>query len=95
MEALVLALIALRNSYRQQEALDSEPEEFQSSDLQELRHLSSSKDKSPSRLFDRQVVCGPGRILFADPPADDIRSIPTATKRAEWARVVVQKEARE
>jgi len=55
MEALVLALIALRNSYRQQEALDSELEEFQSSDLQELRHLSSSKDKSPSRLFDRQA----------------------------------------
>jgi hypothetical protein len=55
MEALVLALIALRNPYRQQETLDSEAEEFQPFDLQELRHLSNSKDKSPSRLSSRQA----------------------------------------
>jgi hypothetical protein len=55
MEALALALLALRSLYRQQEALDSEAEEFQPFDLQELRQLSNSKDKSPSRLSDRQA----------------------------------------
>jgi hypothetical protein len=55
MEALVLGLIAVRNLYRQQDTLDSEVEEFQSFDLQQLRHLSNSKDKSPSRLSDRQA----------------------------------------
>jgi hypothetical protein len=55
MEALVVALIAVRNLYRQQESLDSEAEEFQSFDLQELRHLYNAKDKSPSRLSDRQA----------------------------------------
>jgi hypothetical protein len=55
MEALVLALIAVGNPYRKQEALDPEAEEFQSFDLQELRHLYSAKDKSPSRLSDRQA----------------------------------------
>ena len=55
MEALVLALIAVGNLYRQQEAIDPEAEKFQSFDLQELRHLYNAKDKSPSRLSDRQA----------------------------------------
>ncbi len=55
MEALVLGLIAVRNLYRQQDTLDSEVEAFQSFDVQELRHLSNSNDKSPSRLSDRQA----------------------------------------
>ena len=55
MEALALALLALRSLYRQQETLHSEAEEFRPFDLQQLRHLSNSKDKSPSRLSDRQA----------------------------------------
>jgi hypothetical protein len=55
MEELALALLALRSLYKQQETLHSEAEEFRPFDLQQLRHLSSSKDKSPSRLSDREA----------------------------------------
>jgi hypothetical protein len=55
MEALVLALIALRTLNRQQETLHAEAEEFQPFDLQKLRHLYNVEDKSPSRLYDRQA----------------------------------------
>ena len=56
MEALVLAIIAARNLYRHQEAPEPE-KEFQSFHLRELGHLYSAKDKSPSRLSDRQAPC--------------------------------------
>jgi hypothetical protein len=55
MEKLALALLALRSLYKQQETLHSEAEEFRPFDLQQLRHLSSSKDKSASRLSDRNI----------------------------------------
>jgi hypothetical protein len=55
MEALILALIAVRNLYKQQETLHPEAEEFQPFDLQKLRHLYNVEDKSPSRLSDRQA----------------------------------------
>ncbi len=53
MEALALALLALRSLYRQQETLHSEAEEFRPFDLQQLRHLYNTEEKSPSRLSDR------------------------------------------
>jgi hypothetical protein len=55
MEALALALLALRSLYRQRETLNSEAEEFQPFDLQQLRHLYNTKEKSPRRLSDRQA----------------------------------------
>jgi hypothetical protein len=55
MEALALALLALRSLYRQQETLHSEAEEFRPFDLQQLRHLYNTEEKSPSRLSDRQA----------------------------------------
>jgi hypothetical protein len=55
MEALALALLALRSLYRQRETLNSEAEEFQPFDLQQLRHLYNTEEKSPSRLSDRQA----------------------------------------
>jgi hypothetical protein len=55
MEALALALLALRSLCRQQETLHSEAEEFRPLDLQQLRHLYDTEEKSPSRLSDRQA----------------------------------------
>jgi hypothetical protein len=55
MEALALALLALRSLYRQRETLNSEAEEFQPFDLQQLRHLYNTEEKSPRRLSDRQA----------------------------------------
>jgi hypothetical protein len=54
MEALLFALIAVRNAYRRQEAFVPEPYKFQSFDLQALRQVYLAKDKSTSRLSDRQ-----------------------------------------
>jgi hypothetical protein len=54
MEALLFALIIVRNAYRSQGAFGPEPEKFQSFDLQALRHLYNAKDKSQSRPSDRQ-----------------------------------------
>jgi hypothetical protein len=54
MEALTLALIAVGNLYKQQQAFEPEAE-FQSFDLQALRDLHNAKDRSPSRLSDRQA----------------------------------------
>jgi hypothetical protein len=44
MEALLFALIIVRNAYRRHEALVTEPDRFQSFDLQALRHLYNAKD---------------------------------------------------
>jgi hypothetical protein len=54
MEALLFALIAVRNAYRRQEAFVPEPSKFQSFDLQALRQLYLARDKSPSRRSERQ-----------------------------------------
>ncbi len=55
MEALALALLALRSLCRQQETLHPEAEEFRPLDLEQLRHLYDTEEKSPSRLSDRQA----------------------------------------
>jgi hypothetical protein len=52
MEAFVLALIAVRKLYRQQDAVKPEVE-FQRFDLRELTPLYSSGDKSSDRRSDR------------------------------------------
>jgi hypothetical protein len=54
MEALLFALIAVRNAYRKQEAFVPEPDKFQSLDLQALRQVYRANGKSPSRRSDRQ-----------------------------------------
>ena len=54
MEALLFALIAVRNAYRRREAFVPEPSKFQSFDLQALRRVYLAKDKSPSRRSDGQ-----------------------------------------
>jgi hypothetical protein len=46
MEALLFALIIVRNAYRRHEAFVTEPDKFQSFDLQALRHLYNAKDPS-------------------------------------------------
>jgi hypothetical protein len=55
MEALILALIAVRNQYRQPAGSLPEPKEFQPFDLQALSHLPDTKDKASSLLSDRQA----------------------------------------
>jgi hypothetical protein len=55
MEALILALIAVRNQYRQPVRSIPEPKEFPSFDLQALSHLPYTKDKSSSLLSERQA----------------------------------------
>jgi hypothetical protein len=52
--SLALALIAVRNAYRQQETLVPEPDEFQQFDVQALRFLHHGQDDSPNRPSDRQ-----------------------------------------
>jgi hypothetical protein len=54
MEALVFALIATRNMYRQQKGNVPEPAEFQSFDLQALRFSDHATDNSQSRSSDRK-----------------------------------------
>ena len=54
MEALVFALIVVRNAYRRQEAFIPEPHEFQPFDLQALRHSYNAEHNSRSRPSDRQ-----------------------------------------
>ena len=54
MEALLFALIIVRNAYRRHEAFVTVPDKFQSFDLQALRHLYNAKDKAQSRPSDRQ-----------------------------------------
>ncbi len=52
--SLALALIAVRNAYRQQETPVPEPDEFQRFDVQALRSLHYGQDESASRPSDRQ-----------------------------------------
>ena len=54
MQALLLALIAVRDAYRRQEPIVPEPYKFQPFDLQALRQVYRAKDTSPSRPSDRQ-----------------------------------------
>ena len=54
MEALILALLAVRTAYRKQEAIVPEPHNFQTFDLQTLRHVSRAKDELPGRPSDQQ-----------------------------------------
>jgi hypothetical protein len=57
MEALVIALLAIRNQYRQPERSVVEPDDFRPFDLQALKdpkHSYQPKGTSPSRPFGRQ-----------------------------------------
>jgi hypothetical protein len=54
MEALVLALIIVRNQYRQRQSSLPEPDEFQLFDLQALRQSYRIKNTDPSRPSDQQ-----------------------------------------
>ena len=54
MEALVFALMAVRDAYRRQEPMVPEPRKFQPFDLQALRQVYRAKDESPSRPSDQQ-----------------------------------------
>jgi hypothetical protein len=54
MEALVFALIAVRNGYHQQETIVPEPTEFQPFDLRALTHSYGAEDNYSSRPSDRQ-----------------------------------------
>ena len=49
MEALALALPIVRNAYRRQETVVSESDEFQSFDVQALRHSYYSEENGPSK----------------------------------------------
>jgi hypothetical protein len=54
MEALVLALIIVRNQYRQRQSSLPEADEFQLFDLQALRHSYNAEEMLPGRPLDRQ-----------------------------------------
>ena len=54
MEALVFAIIALRNGYKQQETFVPEPAEFRPFDLRALKRSYEAEDDSSSRPTDRQ-----------------------------------------
>jgi hypothetical protein len=54
MEALVFAIIALRNGYKQQETFVPEPAEFRPFDLRALKRSYEAEDDSSSRPSDRQ-----------------------------------------
>jgi hypothetical protein len=54
MEALLFALIIVRNAHRRPETCAPEPHIFQSLDLQALRQVYRAKDNSPSRQSDLQ-----------------------------------------
>jgi hypothetical protein len=55
MEALLLALIIVRNAYRRHETAVPEAETFKSFDLQELKESFNAKDRSANRLSDGQA----------------------------------------
>jgi len=54
MEALIFALIATRNGYRQHETFVPEPAKFQPFELRVLRHSDNANDNSPGRRSDRK-----------------------------------------
>jgi hypothetical protein len=49
MEALVFALIAVRNGYKQEESFVPEPDYFQPFDLRALGHVYDAKNDSSNR----------------------------------------------
>jgi hypothetical protein len=53
MEALVFALIAVRNGYKMQETIVPEPDEFQPFDLRALNRSYGSEEDSSGRPSDR------------------------------------------
>jgi hypothetical protein len=55
MEALLLALIIVRNAYKRHESAVPEAETFKSSDLQELKQLFNAKNRSAFRLSHGQA----------------------------------------
>jgi len=54
MEALVFAMIALRNGYKQEQTLVPEPAEFRPFDLRALKRSYEAEADSSSRPSDRQ-----------------------------------------
>jgi hypothetical protein len=54
MEALLFALIIVRDAHRRPEACVPEPHKFQSLDLPALRRTYGAKDNSPRQLSDFQ-----------------------------------------
>jgi hypothetical protein len=53
MEALVFAIIAVRNGYKLEETIVSEPAEFQPFDLRALKRSYKAEENSSSRPSDR------------------------------------------
>ena len=53
MEALVFALISVKNLYFREERVPAEPQTFQPLDLQSLRHVYGAKERSANRSTDR------------------------------------------
>ncbi len=56
MEALLLALIIVRNAYKKREPVTPEPHTFQPLDLQALRYLDNAEDKPQSRPSARHAT---------------------------------------
>ena len=54
MEALVFAIIAVRNGYKLQETIVPEPAEFQPFDLRALKRSYDAEDNSSGRPSDRR-----------------------------------------
>ena len=54
MEALVFAIIAVRNGYKLQETIVPEPAEFQPFDLRALKRSYDAEDDSSGRPSDRR-----------------------------------------
>jgi hypothetical protein len=52
MEALLFALLIVRDAHRRPETCVPEPHKFESLDLRALRQVCSAKDNSRSRQFD-------------------------------------------
>jgi hypothetical protein len=59
MEALVFALIAVRNGYNRRESIVPEPAEFQPFDLRALKQSYGAENNSSSRPSDRQKALVP------------------------------------
>ena len=54
MEALVFAIIAVRNGYKLEETIVPEPAEFQPFNLRALKGSYKAEENTPSRPSDRQ-----------------------------------------
>ena len=53
MEALVFALISVRNLYYHQETVPAEPQTFQPLDLQSLRHVYGARGRAANQSTER------------------------------------------